>query len=298
MVSGYLQMSAATLLAHALAAAIARSRDIKTLSLKGPVAEHYELRAPRVSADADVLIEPDRFAEFCAALESYGWHTRVGRETPALLPHHSVTYIHVDWPCDIDVHWMFPGFFADPEDVFSALWDSRQEISVAHVPVQAPSKAGAAVIMALHAERDRRSPRHVEEQELVMKALDETFTEAERAEFVEVARAGRAIWTLRDYFNAADLGPVVIDADSAQRQQWELFSRSVDDASSVAWWQRVRTAPWSQKPRWILQAVWVSRRDVPRNDVERLPSRSELWAYQARRWRRGLEATLRYFFRG
>ncbi|MCE4027324.1 nucleotidyltransferase family protein [Microbacterium sp. Au-Mic1] len=288
-------MDAATQLAHALAAAIARELGVRALSLKGPIAAHYELRAPRASADADVLIEPERFTEYCAALESRGWHTRVGRETPALIPQHSMTYIHADWPCDIDVHWMFPGFFADAADAFDILWSSRQEVSVAHVPVQAPSKAGSAVIMALHAERDRRSPKHLEERELVSVALREAFTTSERDEFTTIARAGRAAWTLRDYFVLADLGPVVVDADAEQQRRWALFSTRVDDASSVAWWHHVRAAPWSQKPRWIVRAIWVSRADMPRNDREDLPSRREMWDYQIHRWRRGAEATLRYF---
>ncbi|MGO4680959.1 nucleotidyltransferase family protein [Microbacterium sp. 2MCAF23] len=293
--SGTFELDAATQLAHALAATIARGLGVRALSLKGPIAAHYALRPPRASADADVLIEPQRFAEFCAALESRGWHTRVGRATPALLPQHSMTYIHSDWPCDIDVHWMFPGFFADAEDVFDVLWSSRLEVSLAHSPVQAPSKAGATVIMALHAERDRRSPKHAEEHELVLTALNETFTGTERDEFVEIARAGRAVWTLRDYFDTADLSPVVVDADVEQQRQWELFSSCVDDASSVAWWRHVRAASWAQKPGWILRAIWVSRKDMPRNDPEEVPSRRDMWKYQAHRWRRGAGATLRYF---
>ncbi len=292
-----LDMKAATLLAHALAAAIARSLDARAISIKGPIAEHYDLRAPRVSADADVLIEPSRYVEFCEALESRGWHTRVGRETPALLPHHSRTFIHKDWPCDIDVHWMFPGFFAGAEVAFDVLWSSRQEVTVAHSPVQAPSKAGAAAIMALHAERDRRSAKHIEEHQLVCAALNESFTTAEREEFVEIARRGRAIWTLRDYFDAADLGPATVDVGAEQRRQWELFSSWVDDASTVAWWQRVRAAPWREKLGWAWRAVWVSRKDLPRNDLEEVPSRQEMWRYQVHRWRRGVEASLRYFLK-
>lgn len=293
--SGTFELDAATQLAHAMAAAIARGLGVRALSLKGPIASHYSLRPPRASADADILIEPERFAEYCSALESRGWHTRVGRETPALMPQHSMTYIHPEWPCDIDVHWMFPGFFADAAEAFDALWSSREQVSVAHCPVQAPSKAGSAVIMALHAERDRRSPKHVEERDLVSTALRERFTAAERDEFVTIAYAGRAAWTLRDYFLTADLGAVVVDADAEQQRRWALFSNRVDDASSVAWWQRVRTAPWPQRPRWMLRAIWVSRQDMPRNDPDVLPSRREMWSYQVHRWRRGSEATMRYF---
>lgn len=292
---GNFELRDATPLAHALAASIARDRNIRLLSIKGPVAEHHLLRGPRTSADADVLVEPEHFSEFCEELERRGWHTRTGRETPSLLPQHSITYIHPEWPCDFDVHWMFPGFFADPLVVFDVLWATRVDVAVAHIPVTAPSKAGSAVVMALHAARDPRMERHAEEHRLVMSALCSTFTESERREFVEITRAGSAGWALRDLFADAGLEPVDDDVDDRSRQLWDSFVGNVDDASSLAWWSEVRAARWWQKPSWIVRAVWVSRRDVPRNDPGTLPSHREFWAYQLRRWVRGWRASMRFF---
>ncbi|GAA4485893.1 hypothetical protein GCM10023171_20930 [Microbacterium panaciterrae] len=284
----------ATVLAHAQMSRIARDRGIRALSVKGPIAEVYALRPPRTSADADVLIDPARHVEFCAVLEGLGWHTRIGRETPSLIPQHSTTYIHPAWPCDIDVHWMFPGFFADAAVAFEALWASRRVVTIAHAPVDAPSKAGTAVVMALHAARDLRSPRHKEEKELVSAALAGSFTADERQEFADIARVGGGTWVLRDLLVEAGLGPVDVDIDDESRRLWELFSNRVEDASSVAWWRQIRAARWWQKPRWLLRAVWVVRQDVPRNDPAVLPSWGETTAYQWQRWVRGMGATLRY----
>jgi hypothetical protein len=208
-----------------------------------------------------------------------------------------VTYIHEDWPCDIDVHRMFPGFFADAAVAFDALWASHCRLTVAHEPVIAPSKAGAAVVMALHAARDQRSQRHLREQELVEAALIHSFSRTEREEFASIARAGAAVWVLRRIFEAADLGPVVVDVSDEDKRRWELFADRVDDASSVAWWQQIREASWLEKPQWIFRALWVTRQDMPRNEPGELPSFGDLWRYRFHRWGRGVEAMLRYLQR-
>ncbi|MFE6995713.1 nucleotidyltransferase family protein [Microbacterium sp. NPDC057659] len=289
-----LELSAAAPLAHALAADIARRRGIRALSIKGPVAEHHGLRAPRMSADADVLVEPARFAEFCDDLAGLGWRTRVGRDTPSLLPQHSATYIHPDWPCDIDVHWMFPGFFADAEVVFEALWRSRSTLTIASTRVSAPSRPGTAVVMALHAVRDLRAERHRSERLLVLTALTDSFTENERDEFIGIVRVGGAGWALKDLLAQAGLPGVDDDGDEARRLGWDIFRSNVDDASSVAWWRQIGAARWWEKPAWLWRAVWVPRRDVPRNDVDSLPSHREAWEYRVRRWARGWRATMRH----
>jgi hypothetical protein len=247
-----------------------------------------------MSADADVLVDPARFVEFCDELAGRGWRTRVGRDTPSLLPQHSATYIHPDWPCDIDVHWMFPGFFADAEIAFEALWMSRSTVSIANARVFAPSRPGTAVVMALHAVRDLRAERHRSERVLVLKALTHSFTENERDEFTSIVREGGAGWALKEFLAQAGLPSVGDDGDEDGRRGWDIFRSNVDDASSVAWWRQVGEARWWQKPAWLWRAVWVSRRDVPRNDADSLPSHREAWRYRLHRWGRGWRATMRH----
>ncbi|HTN56253.1 MAG TPA: hypothetical protein VLZ82_08705, partial [Microbacterium sp.] len=60
-------------LAHALLARIGQDHGIRTLSIKGVVADRYQLRRPRVAADADVIVDPARFDEFCRALSQHRW---------------------------------------------------------------------------------------------------------------------------------------------------------------------------------------------------------------------------------
>lgn len=57
-------------------ASVGRAHGIRLLVVKGDALARMGLREPRVSADVDVLVEPDRFDELCAALEGAGWSER------------------------------------------------------------------------------------------------------------------------------------------------------------------------------------------------------------------------------
>ncbi|MBO9704835.1 MAG: nucleotidyltransferase family protein, partial [Arthrobacter sp.] len=130
-----LPMSSATPLAYAMVDRLARTNGIRVLAIKGPVLAAMGLRPRKVSSDADILVEPDRMAELCAVLESKGWRDREVRFSPSILDPHSRTLIHPEWPCDIDVHSYFPGFFGPAEDVFDVLWEGRVSVSMANVAV-------------------------------------------------------------------------------------------------------------------------------------------------------------------
>jgi hypothetical protein len=290
-----LRTDEATALAHALMAQIARDAGIRLLAIKGPVANHYGLRRPRVSSDADVLVEPERHEDLCRLLEARGWHLRVGRDTPALLPQHSLTFIHGSWPCDVDVHRMFPGFFAEPDVVFDALWNSRATMPVAHIEMYAPSRAGAAVIGMLHAVRNPQLVRHREEAGHIQGVLRNEFTAAERSEFYRVAREGGAVWVLRDVISEERLGDVVADLTDDEKRRWSLFQAYVEDGSAVSWWIHLKESPWQDRIMQLGRALWVPRADVPRNDPAVLPTRAEAWRYQHLRWGRGMRALVRYF---
>ncbi|WP_181158129.1 nucleotidyltransferase family protein [Microbacterium sp. MYb64] len=287
-------LAEATTLAHSLVEWVATEREIRVLAIKGPVASHYGLRAPRVSADADVLVEPSRFDDLCVLLEGRGWHERVGRETPSLLTRHSRTFIHDAWPCDIDVHRLFPGFFADPGQAFEALWKGRSSLTVAHVAVSIPSRAGAAVISALHAQRNARSTRNVDELSSLRTVIVQEFDKAERDEFYGIATSGKAVWVLRDIIGELGLGAVFEDVPAEDQRRWDINRTHIEDGSTVGWWIQVHGAPWYRKPAIIFRAAWVPRRDIPRNSLSAIPSRAEAWSYQRARWRRGIRAMLSY----
>ena len=284
-------------LAHALAARLADRAGIRALSIKGPVADYYGLRAPRLSADADVLVEPDRFDEYCRLLEERGWHQRVGRDTPSVLPPHSRTYIHDSWPCDLDIHWMFPGFFAQPVDVFEVLWSEREELQTGHVEMSAPSRPASAVIGLLHAIRNEQVPRHVAERSALVALVIENFSVKEREAFYSIAKAGGALWVLRDIIDATGVGPVVVDATPDDRRRWLLYSDSVELRAAAGWWEILRATPWWGRAGLVYRAIWVPRADIPRNDRDSPLGILEVVRYQIERMGRGVRGTLRYVVR-
>jgi len=280
-------------LAHALLAQVGRAAGIRTLSIKGLVSDRYGLRKPRVAADADVLIDPARFDEFCRLLTGHGWHLRVEREMPSLLGPHSVTFIRDDWPNDIDAHVRFPGFFADDQTVFERLWQTRSSMDVAHCEVPVPSRGASAVITALHAVRYTKSARHAGELEQIAGLLTGEFSNEERAEFIDVARAGRAQWVLRELFDLIE-HPYQEDASARQQDLWNTERSTVEDGAAVSWLSMLKAAPVQRKPAVLFRALWISRRDIPRNDASRLPTMREAWAHRMLRWKRGTAALWHY----
>jgi len=286
-------LNEANALAHALLARIGRDNGIRTLSIKGLVADHHGLRKPRVAADADVIVEPGRFDEFCRLLTAHGWHLRVEREVPSLLGPHSVTFIRDDWPNDIDAHVRFPGFFADDGTVFERLWQTRAFMEAAHNEITVPSRGASAVIAALHAVRYTKSVRHAGELEQIAHLLTEEFTDAEREEFVDVARAGHAQWVLRELFDLIDQ-PYEVDANPRQQELWDTNRATVEDGAAVSWLSMLKAAPLHRKPAVLFRALWISRVDIPRNDANRMPTLGEAWAHRMLRWRRGAIALWHY----
>lgn len=284
----------ATQLAHALAGMLAAESGSRILTIKGPASDLHGLRKPRVAADADVLVDPVDFFRFCERLEERGWRTRHGRETPSVLPPHSRTYIHPQWPCDIDVHSAFPGFFGGPAAAFEALWASRVQIVIAHTRTYAPSRAGSAVIAALHAQRSSQSERHRAEGRQILSIVGTDFRADEKSEFYRIARAGGAVWVLRDLVGSLDLGPVIADARPSDQRLWELNRAFNEDGSTVGWLLHWKAAKWSQRFSILARAVWVPRADIPRNDASILPTRAEARRYRRARLRRGLAALGRY----
>lgn len=280
-------------LAHAMVAHVAERAGIRALAIKGPVSDHYELREPRVSADADVLVEPGRFKEFCQLLRESDWHPRHERSVPTLMDQHSVTLICDRWPNDIDVHEYFPGFFGDRATTFDRLWSTHQTLSLAHVEVPVPSRAGAAVIGALHSLRYTRSVRHDVELDRIMRIVRDEFDDAQREDFLQIIRIGGAQWVMRDVLAAIGV-QAEADATLQQRQLWTLNRETVEDGAAVSWLVAVKRAPLREKPGIMFRAFWIARADIPRNDAGRLPTVREAWEHRVLRWKRGGRAMVHY----
>lgn len=277
-------------LAYLLVARVARDYGIRVLAVKGPMAAEYGLRLPRSVADADILVEPEGFDRLHSLMIERGWHPRSGREAPRFLDWHSRTLIHDSWPCDIDMHRYFPGFFAEAAEIFDVLWASRRVRGGNHGQMLMPSRAGMAAIVALHAARSPSAVRSRQESASVTEALRDGFSDDERDEFRAIVRAGRAQWVLRAVIADAGLGALEDDALAHEKTLWQRNQLDSEEKSAALWLEQLRSAPPSRAVRVLLEAIWVPRKDIPRNDESQLPSVAESWTFQKARWRRGAEA--------
>lgn len=183
-------------LAYALAAKAAELTGVRVLAIKGIVASHHGLRAERTAADVDVLIETDGFAAFTRQRQEWGWRSRYGGLEDFPVAGHSVTYLHEQWPCDIDAHRRYLGFLAPAPQVFDALWERRQPLSLADRLVPIADWASSVAIMALHSVRSApANPRHADELRHLID-LSPTWTRQQRNELAALARATGCVQSL------------------------------------------------------------------------------------------------------
>lgn len=287
--SSTLSPDVAVVLAHALVGAAAAAAGTRALVIKGPAAGIMRLRSERSSADVDVLVPVRDHEAFCAALRARGWHALRFREPPRILADHSLTLTHDEWPCAIDVHHYFPGFLGDADEVFEALWASRVSIGFAHRSVSAPSRAGSAVILALHALRTPTEGRAGRDLDDLQQVLYETFDGDERAELLRIARIGRAQWTLGPLLDGLGWARDD-DADPEEQRIWAENQRDPRLKSASLWGEEIRSALRGGRLGRVIRAFWVRRADMPSALEHERPTIRAHWAYQIERWRRGIDA--------
>lgn len=248
-------------LSHAWVSELAAAHGIRALIIKGPTLARQGLREERVSADTDVLIEPQRFAEFCDLVVAVGW-----RERPSLLiaehtSSHSRTFVREGWPCDLDVHHRFPGFLAEPDDVFDALWARRTTLEFAHQGCAVTDRAGSALILALHSLRGtQQQERHPVELAQLTRV---TLTDGEKAGIASLAAATGSAATLADVLPR--LG-IHVDAPTAELASPELreWRELVDVGAhgSYFWLRALRHAKPRDWPRLAWRAIWPTDHDL------------------------------------
>lgn len=278
-------------LAHPLAARVAQEQDCRALFIKGPVAEAFGLRAPRVSSDVDVWTAPADCDRFIAGLESIGWRRRKLVASPRILTMHSTTMLHDRWPCDIDVHHMFPGMLADPVATFDAMWSHRTTVEVAGAPVPTCGRLGTAAIIALHALRDMQVHRNQVEFDYLVHALQGSLSPSDRSRLAEIARVCGAAQTLAPLLEALDITPPAPPTTQSYRRQWlDWELRRQDNSGTNRWIQNVRRAPWRHRPRELWNAVFLPEAMFRTLHPDVGPSRADLWRARLARFGRGAAA--------
>lgn len=276
-------------LAHALVARVADEQDVRVLFIKGPAAVLQELRAPRSSVDVDALVDPARRDGLAARLTELGWVDEHPYTSPTVLPLHSVTHRHPAWACELDLHDRFPGFFADPQEVFERLWARHESVLVAARDVPCPDPAGHALVLALHSLRDPHDLAKVGELKALVERVSRSYDAPRLRDLAELAHALGAADTAApflDQVGAPQVGRGTLRGDD--RRAWEL--RTQPDASVAGWLDELRRRPKRQWPRFLWYALVLTEDELRVDDPSLPAGRRAVAAARVRRLGRGVRA--------
>ena len=281
-------------LAHALVARLAELEDVRILFVKGPTADAQGARPPRPSSDVDVLCEPGSMERLGDALEAAGWRRRAVVSVMRLehaakyLFDHSAHYIHSEWPCDIDVHFNFPGFLAPADVVFETLWKRRSIIHVAGMPVVCADILGQAMIVGLHALRDpddTLSQADLEHLTHMLKQMSPTRL-AEISCLAADTGCSETLSPLLEHSGARVLGSPWRDSDGLRRWHVRTESKGI---YTTSWLIEMRHTPWWRTPPLIWHALFLPREELLNQHTGTTPlGWRGVVRLQATRWWRAL----------
>jgi Uncharacterised nucleotidyltransferase len=282
-------LSEAVPLAHALLERVAEQEGVRVLFVKGPAAAEQGLRAARTSVDVDAMVDPAQHHRLAERLGRLGWVDDHPYTSPTVLPMHSTTHRHAAWPCELDIHDRFPGFFADRQDVFERLWARRQHVVVAARRLPCPDDAGHALVLALHALRDPHAPGKAAELEDLAERVGATSDAASLRDLADLAHALGAADTAAPFLER--VGAPAVGRGSTppeDLQAWRL--RTQPEASVAGWLDELRRLPKRQWPRFLWYAAVLTETELRLDDPSLPPGRGALARARLRRLRRGLRA--------
>jgi hypothetical protein len=213
--------------------AVAGETGARALVIKGRALSDQRLRAPRISGDVDVLVDPALFNEVSAALAARGWEDRDGKvlgrvnEHPGTYAMHSLTLLHESWPVAVDLHRFYPGFLDSPRAVFEKLWSERATSRFGSVGCPVPGRLDHWLLAMLHMSR---SPHPAQTEQLMESAY--WMTPTEKSELIRRAVTLAAIDPLRPYLQRLGLRLPPPDSRHARwLSEWEeaISSRAHGD---------------------------------------------------------------------
>lgn len=290
-----LRMSEAVPLAHALVARLAELEGVRVLFIKGPTAVALGARPPRPSTDVDVLCEPGGLERLGPALERCRWRRRVpegaGQElkyAARYLFEHSVHFIHDEWPCDLDIHYNFPGFLAPDDVVFEELWRRRTSVEVAHWPVPCADLLGQSAIVALHGLRDPESHHAAADLSFVVEALGPPGSRSRAHEMAALAAATGSSETLRPLLDALAAPATVSQWSNPEMlRRWQVRTQN-SGTHTTSWLIELRRRPWREKPTLIRRALLVPTDQLFSAHVGLPRTRRNAASLHLQRWARAI----------
>jgi CDP-glycerol glycerophosphotransferase (TagB/SpsB family) len=285
-----LALSEAVPLAHAAVDRLARDHDVRVLFIKGPTAVAQGLRAERVSLDVDALVDPARREVLADALTELGWLDENPYTSPTVLPMHSLTHRHPSWPCELDLHDRFPGFFADPQDVFEHLWTRRSTVDVAGHQITCTDRSAQALVLALHALRDPHDPTKAGELGDLVGRVSGGFTDDDLRDLAKLASELGAADTASSFVAAVGAAPVGLGSTRPEDlRAWRLRTQPTR-ATAVSWVDTLQHLPKRSWPRYLWYAATLSDTEMRLANPGLAPGRLALLRARGRRLRRGLRA--------
>ncbi len=260
---------------HALGQRLADQAGIRVLHIKGIAAEAILPLDETLSAEVDLLVEPDGHARLVRMLQGLRTAEVVddaGRSSEG----HAVEIVSHGLGVSLDVHSHFPGFRADPAAVFDVLHRRSVIVPFASHDCACLDRVGLAVLGVVHAAGNDEGSRAARRARARWALLDPD----------EVTEAHQLITELR----AEGAASTVVDgAGRASRREVALFRAHQRRASPATLWILTVLATPGVRPRLV-----VARRAVSsRSTVATAPTATE-HAGAARRGRvtRALRALL------
>lgn len=257
MVDETLSIDEAVGLGYVLSARVAHDCDVRLLAIKGPILAAQGLRDPQSSVDVDVLVDPRHFERMHDALEAVGWKDEGFYDTPGIVPLHSVTHRHANWPVEIDVHRWFPGLLGDPQVVFDLLWERSTTVNLAHVTLRVPDPVAHTAIAALHHLRDASIAASGDKLPSLAARVSQ-WPAGERDELSDVAARTGSAETLAPFLT--QVGAPAVRSTTDLVVSLEAWRTRSDATTTVVlpWLVGLRRVPWRSRPRFVWRAIWLT----------------------------------------
>jgi hypothetical protein len=184
------------------------------------------------------------------------------------------------------VHDRFPGFLAEPAEVFEALWERRTTVQIAHRDVPCPDVLAHCAVAALHWLRDGWSDATREKLEFLVKALDPQLDETGRADLARFVRRTGSSEPLRRFLDMLSIDVPATDYDTTL---WRIRT-ATSGMKSVGWVVELSETPLRRLPGRLWHALVLTEAEIRYEHPDAAAGAWGLLQARLRRVRTGLRA--------